>query len=334
MLEPLIQMIGVILVGMALLSVLVTMLQYPYDVDGASFSDPEAKQYYSDAYEAALAPNDGRFVEGEEYVQKARAHAQAAGIPRMVESFVKASGVEDGRVLEVGAGSGLLQDVVRRYVGVDVSSRARRFFHKPFLEASATALPFESNAFDAVWSIWVLEHIPNPEQALNEIRRVVKDGGHILLRPAWNCDSWAAEGYEVRPYSDFGFWGKLIKASIPLRASRWYSLFHSRQVRVLRTIQTALGGGPSRLHFRRLKPSYARYWVTDSDAVVSLDFFETYLWFASRGDSCVNCPSLSALLLGRPGLRDETLVIQVRKSERPAAGHKRRRSPQTSSSVL
>ena len=304
-----------ILAGVILISFIVTMLQYPYDVDAGVEGDPSAKLYYRDAYEeAAVASNDGRFVEAEEYVQKARAHAHATGIPHIIHAFVKTYGLEESRVLEVGAGSGLLQDVVRRYVGVDMSARANRFFHKPFIEASATALPFRSDSFDAVWSIWVLEHIPNPEQALNEMRRVVKDGGHILLRPAWNCDPWAADGYEVRPYSDFGFRGKLVKASIPVRTSRWYSLLHSRQVRLVRTLATTFGRGPSRLHFTRLKPNYSRYWVTDSDAVVALDFFETYLWFSSRGDACVNCPSRLAFLVGRPGQRSETLIIRVRKS--------------------
>ena len=314
MLEFFVQTAAVMVGAVVLLSVLVTVLQYPYDVDGDSASGAAAKEYYQDAYEhATLASKEGPFAEGEEYVHKARAHAHAAGIPQIIESFVKTHALEQGRVLEVGAGSGLLQDVVRRYVGMDVSSRANRFFHKPFVEGSATAIPFRSGMFDAVWSVWVLEHIANPAQALTEMRRVVKDGGHILLRPAWNCDSWAADGYEVRPYSHFGFWGKVVKATLPIRSSRWYSVFYTRQVRIVRTLVTILSGRPSRLHFTRLKPNYSRYWVTDSDAVTSLDFYETFLWFTSRGDTCVNCPSRRSLLFGRPGQRNDTLVIRVRK---------------------
>lgn len=315
MLQLFLQTLVIVAASLALLSAVATMFRYPYDVGGDSMTDPAAKDYYHDAYDDSSAVSDGgRFVEDEEYVRKARAHAQAAGIPHLIESFVQRYDLATARALEVGAGSGLLQDAVQRYVGVDVSSRAKRFFHKPFVEASATALPFSSDSFDAVWSIWVLEHVADPEQALNEIRRVVKDGGYILLRPAWNCDSWAADGYEVRPYSDFGIWGKLIKASIPIRTSRWYSLLHSRQVRLVRTSATALSRRASSLHFTRLRPNYSKYWVTDSDAVISLDFYETFLWFTSRGDVCVNCPSRRSLLFGRPGQRDETLVIRVQKS--------------------
>ena len=38
--------------------------------------------------------------------------------------------------------------------------------------------------------------------------------GYVYLNPAWACVPWAADGYEARPYSDFGITGKLIKASI------------------------------------------------------------------------------------------------------------------------
>src|SRR5262249_45007169 len=140
-----------------------------------------------------------------------------------------------------------------------------------FVVASATDLPFRDDSFDVAWSIWVLEHVRNPERALNEIRRVVRHGGYVVLRPAWNCDSWAADGYEVRPFRDFGLKGKLVKASIPIRMSRWYSLLYSRQIRLIRTLATIARGRPSCLRYGRLTPNYDRYWVTDSDAVVSLD---------------------------------------------------------------
>jgi hypothetical protein len=39
----------------------------------------------------------------------------------------------------------------------------------------------------------------------------------------------------------------------------------------------------------RLVPNYQQYWMADSDAVNSLDRYETALWFRSRGDECLNC---------------------------------------------
>ncbi len=300
---------------LVLASCALTALHYPWDTDLAHETPRGAnpRRYYEEAYRPDSQQSTGPFSENDEYVQKARAHAMEAAIPRAIESLVQKYNLQGGRALELGAGSGLLQDVVDNYVGIDISSNAKRFFHRPFVVASGTRLPFRDDSFDIAWSIWVLEHVNNPERALNEIRRVVRNGGYVLLRPAWNCDPWAAEGYEVRPFSDFGLTGKLIKASIPIRLSRWYSLLHSRQVRVIRTVVTVLSGKPSRLRFARLKPNYDKYWVTDSDAVVSLDFFEAFLWFTSRGDTCVDSPSRNALLFGLCGRRPELLVIRVNK---------------------
>jgi SAM-dependent methyltransferase len=294
------------------LSAILTALHYPLHKDVfPQLAELEApRSFYEGAYRelpVATTAND-------EYAELARAHALQAGIPNAVAAFVQRYGLSSARVLEVGCGSGLLQDLTHRYVGTDISLSAHRFLHKPFVQAPATQLPFADNTFDAIWSIWVLEHVTNPEQALQEIRRVVKDRGYVLLRPAWGVDSWASQGYEVRPYYDLGWRGRLVKASIPVRSSRWYKLLYTRQVRTLRTMFTVLSGRPSRLRYTRLQPNYSKFWVTDSDAAVSLDFYEVFLWFSSRGDDCVNCPSQTDLLLGRPAGRRDTIIVRVNKS--------------------
>jgi len=296
---------------------LVTVLKFPYDMDSAEdvSGASELTRYYKDAYQSPPTSDVAVRSESAEeslYTKMAREAAIGQGIPEQVRAFVGACDLKNKRVLEVGAGSGLLQDAVADYTALDISPTARQFFHKPFVRGSATARPFPDNAFDAVWSIWVLEHIPNPERALAEMRRVVKNNGYILLRPAWNCPAWAAEGYEFRPYSDFGWKGKLIKASIPVQRSRWSQRLWLRQVRLLRWISYR-SGGPTRLRFRRLTPNYVKYWGPDSDAAISIDSYEALIWFTSRGDICRNCPDPTRLVT-RFGLSvPDGLIIQVRK---------------------
>jgi SAM-dependent methyltransferase len=304
-----------IVFGYVAVSLILTALHYPRNTDAAerACDGNTPREFYEGAYSESSSQTPVA-TDDDEYGHSARDHARKAGIPGILKAFLREYNLTSASALEVGCGSGLLQDVTDHYVGMDLSFSASRFFHKPFVQGSATQMPFSDSTFDVAWSIWVVEHVPTPEQALSEIRRVVKDKGYILLRPAWNVDSWASEGYEVRPYSDFGFWGKLIKASIPIRSSKWYAVFHARQIRLLRTLLTKLSGKPSRLHYSRLNANYSTFWVTDSDAAVSLDFFEVYLWFHSRGDECVNCPSLKEMLIGRPGGRSENLIIRVNKS--------------------
>lgn len=51
----------------------------------------------------------------------------------------------------------------------------------PFVRADATSLPFRSNSFDLVTIFHVLEHITNGELVLEEIIRVLKNNGIMLL---------------------------------------------------------------------------------------------------------------------------------------------------------
>ena len=218
-------------------------------------------------------------------------------VPETVRGFIETFGLRDKRVLEVGAGSGLLQDSVADYTGLDISTTARRFFHKPFVEASATDMPFPDNSFDALLSIWVLEHIPNPEKALLEMRRVVKPSGYLFLQPTFDVERYAAQGYRARPYAAFDWKGKLVKATVPISQSAIFHYLQHHQIRLFRSLGARLRPGPSRLHFIRLTPNYDQYWVPDSDATTSMSYHELYLWFATRGDECMNCPPEKLMVL-------------------------------------
>lgn len=284
---------------------------FPYDIDppaapGASAGNAQA--FYNTAYQEPKAPTKQELAREEAYVRVATQAAELFDVKGVVRHFVEQYGLQNKRVLDVGAGRGYLQDMVANYTGLDISATARRYFHKPFVQASATNMPFKDGEFDALWTIWVLEHIPNPESALREMRRVVKPGGLILLAPAWNCTSWAAQGYQVRPYSDFDMAGKLVKASLPLRTARRYQFAYIWPVRALRLAATHLGSGPTAFHYRRLIPNYNEYWVPDSDAVNSMDAFEAVLWFESRGDRCLSCPEGTKKLTETPWV----LVIRVK----------------------
>lgn len=56
-----------------------------------------------------------------------------------------------------------------------------------FRQGDIFALPFEDDSFDVVFSQTVLYHIPAPEKALAEIKRVLRPGGLVALRDAINA---------------------------------------------------------------------------------------------------------------------------------------------------
>ena len=286
---------------------------FPYDTDAPKTADEMAKEqeYYGKAFaerDRALIPDaSADSAEDERYVKIGEKVAEAYHIEDRLQAFVSQYGLAGKKALDVGSGRGYLQDVVENYTGLDISATAARFYHKKFVLGSATSMPFEPDSFDVVWSIDVLEHVPNPEQALREIRRVAKDGALLYLLPAWDCQPYLADGYNVRPYSDFGFGGKLINAAIPARVTAHVlarmAIYPARFTAWKGTNQ------PTTLHYHRLTPNYKTYWGPDADAVNSLDRYEAAVWFRSRGDECLNCETGLDTLTADDG----RLIVRIHK---------------------
>lgn len=235
--------------------------------------------------------------------------AHASGYPEL-ERFVADHRLSDGaKCVEIGCGRGAFQDLVADYTGVDLSDTVARYLHKPFVQSSATELPFPDSSFDAAWTIWVFEHVPDPERAMAELRRVLRPGGLLFFAPAWQCRPWAADGYPVRPYSDFNLRGRLYKATIPVRDSvAWRSMFVFPR-RTARLLASRLSGGPLKFRYRRIRGNFEKFWMSDSDAVNSMDPYEAVLWFKSRGDEVLH----PATPLRRFFIRHGHVIVRVRK---------------------
>ena len=193
-------------------------------------------------------------------------------------------GLADGRALEVGCGTGLLQDLVPNYLGTDLAANSAMYMHKPFCVCSATRLPFPDNHFDAVWTIWVLEHVEQPAEMLREIRRVLRPGGAVFIRAAYAVDDWVAQGLHKRPFHELTPRQRLTKATIPLRASAPYKIVCTLPRRLYELLRYLWRREPTALRYRALQPNYETYWDYDADACVSLDAYSVALYFLSRGD--------------------------------------------------
>lgn len=107
-----------------------------------------------------------------------------------------------GRILDAGCGRGWLSRLALergfKVSSVDIADKVieenefinQRYEIKiPLAKASVDNLPFEDGEFDAVFLIDVLEHLPSPEKALQEIGRVLKKGGKLLISiPGYSYD--------------------------------------------------------------------------------------------------------------------------------------------------
>jgi dolichol-phosphate mannosyltransferase len=89
-----------------------------------------------------------------------------------------------GRVLDIGCGSSRILESVPGMIGLDVSIQKLRFMGRRgclVLEGSVYSLPFPDGAFDEVIFSQVIEHIPPKLQIMDEIRRVMKPGGRLII---------------------------------------------------------------------------------------------------------------------------------------------------------
>jgi len=103
-------------------------------------------------------------------------------IKKKIEEFIRSAYAnaifqQCHKILDVGCGKKPYLHYFRQkfYVGLDIKSSV-----KPDIIASADHLPFRNDAFDLVLLIEVLEHVPEPVKVLEEIRRVLRNGGFLF----------------------------------------------------------------------------------------------------------------------------------------------------------
>lgn len=119
----------------------------------------------------------------------------------------------DGLILDCGGGDRVLADP--RYINVDCQQ-----YQLPAVYGDVLKLPFKSNTFDLVFSQALLEHVPDPFAAVEEMRRIAKPGGTLwagmaFMQPVhdvpghyFNATAWGIRelfrSLEVQEVSWFG----------------------------------------------------------------------------------------------------------------------------------
>ena len=120
-----------------------------------------------------------------------RQHGQLVHAEHLVRYRLAAKLAASRRVLDAACGEGygtalLAAAGAREAVGVDIDEHtvehaAARYPAARFSVGDVTTLPFEDGSFDLVASFETIEHVRQPEKALDELRRVLADDGLLLI---------------------------------------------------------------------------------------------------------------------------------------------------------
>lgn len=127
-------------------------------------------------------------------------------------------------LLEVGSGVGAMTlEILERYPSLQITcleisetqlAKAQHNLPKSILgtqvylrqaDARATDLE-ESSTFDSAFLCWILEHVPQPEQVLSEVFRILKKGSQIMVTEVFHN---SLELYPACPHV-MEYWQKCI----------------------------------------------------------------------------------------------------------------------------
>lgn len=148
----------------------------------------KVQEYYPENYESFITKID---IDKMSTIQKASIYYGLYKRIRIIRKFKKS-----GSILDVGCSTGLflktLQDTGKwNCTGIEPNEYAAAIalsYDLNVLQGTLENLDMSKNQFDVI-TLWdVLEHIPNPNQDLERIYRIIKDDGILVVRVP-NIDS-------------------------------------------------------------------------------------------------------------------------------------------------
>lgn len=136
-----------------------------------------------------------KYVHGYSEIEASRLNDQADSLANLLH--YDSVWNDDSIVLEAGCGVGAQTKIVApknknsKFISIDISfdsvNQAKSLIDSKgidnveFKQADIFDLPFEDEYFDHIFLCFVLEHLPNPIEALKKLKKVLKTNGTITL---------------------------------------------------------------------------------------------------------------------------------------------------------
>ncbi|AYN05819.1 MULTISPECIES: bifunctional 2-polyprenyl-6-hydroxyphenol methylase/3-demethylubiquinol 3-O-methyltransferase UbiG [unclassified Flavobacterium] len=171
--------------------------------------------YYDETLDMLITspqPNEndlGKYYESEDYIShtdnKRSLFEKAYHIVKNIAlknklNLINSENPQKGRILDIGAGTGdfLLTAKENGWdtVGVEPSDRAKSIAIKKGISFVEKISELENNSFDVITMWHVLEHVPNLELQIQELKRLLKPTGTLIVAVP-NFKSFDANHYKT-----------------------------------------------------------------------------------------------------------------------------------------
>ncbi|MBF7092781.1 class I SAM-dependent methyltransferase [Flavobacterium sp. ALJ2] len=151
----------------------------------------------------------GKYYESEDYIShtdnKRSLFEKAYHIVKNIAlknklNLINSENPQKGRILDIGAGTGdflfTAKDNGWDTVGVEPSDRAKSIAIKKGISFVEKISELENNSFDVITMWHVLEHVPNLELQIQELKRLLKPTGTLIVAVP-NFKSFDANHYKT-----------------------------------------------------------------------------------------------------------------------------------------
>jgi ubiquinone/menaquinone biosynthesis C-methylase UbiE len=170
------------------------------------------------------------------------------------------------RILDIGFGTGAMLTFLSRYgavVGMDMSQEAIHFARtrcdRPMLVGDVLRVPLRAASVDLVTAFDIIEHVDDDDDALAELARICRPGGHALLTvPAFQF-LWGNQdviSHHRRRYTLRQLRERMQAAGFRISTLSYFNAVLFPAVAAIRVARRLRGGskGPIRSDFTMTRP--------------------------------------------------------------------------------